>query len=74
MAKLVQLCMTITELLEKRHGIMREEEMISYLKNIYGNVSLSEFKRALITLELRGIIYVEWFKKGSKIIRLRKAK
>ncbi|RLE94985.1 MAG: hypothetical protein DRN04_01780 [Thermoprotei archaeon] len=74
MVKIVQLCMIITELLEKRHGIMREEEIISYLKNIYGNISLSEFKRALITLELRGIIYVEWFKKGSKIIRLRRAK
>ncbi|HDI75411.1 MAG: hypothetical protein DRJ52_01575 [Thermoprotei archaeon] len=74
MAKLVNLCMSIRELLEKRHGIVKEEELVSYLKSIYGNFSLSDFKRALMILELRGVIYVEWFKRGSKIIRLRRAK
>ncbi|RLF00355.1 MAG: hypothetical protein DRJ63_02720 [Thermoprotei archaeon] len=66
--------MSIRELLEKRHGIVKEEELVSYLKSIYGNFSLSDFKRALMILELRGVIYVEWFKRGSKIIRLRRAK
>ncbi|RLF13423.1 MAG: hypothetical protein DRJ66_07855 [Thermoprotei archaeon] len=59
----------IVELLKKRN-IVKDQELYSALKNLVKEISPSEFNKALMTLELRGIIEVDSIKKDMKVIRL----
>jgi DNA-binding PadR family transcriptional regulator len=59
----------IVELLEKK-GAMNDDELFRALKETYGDLSLSSFNKALIKLEIEGLIRVTSLTKSKKNIEL----
>ncbi|MHA1616066.1 MAG: hypothetical protein ACTSX9_02015 [Candidatus Njordarchaeales archaeon] len=49
----------ILEILEKHHGRITESTLRDELKKIYGEVSSTVLNRALMQLEIDGLIHVE---------------
>ncbi len=50
---------TIIDLLDKHRGRISLSELIKELEEIYVNISISQINRALMNLEIEGIIHVE---------------
>jgi transcription initiation factor IIE alpha subunit len=59
----------IVELLEKK-GAMNDDELFRALKGTYGDLNLSSFNKALIKLEIEGLIQVTSLRKSKKNIEL----
>ncbi len=59
----------IVELLEKK-GPMNDDELFRALKDTCGDINLSTFNKALIKLEIEGLIQVTSLRKSKKNIEL----
>ena len=61
----------IVELLRKR-DVVKDQELYSTLRSLVPEISILEFNKALMVLELRGLIEVDAIKKDTKVIKLLK--
>jgi len=59
----------IVELLEKK-GAINDDELFRAVKETYSDLSLSSFNKALIKLEIEGLIHVSSLTKSKKNIEL----
>jgi Fe2+ or Zn2+ uptake regulation protein len=60
----------IIELLEKKKSALTDAELLKALKEMYGDLSLSAFHKALMKLEIGGLIHVSSLPKAKKRIEL----
>jgi len=58
-------------MLKQRKGVARDKEIYRMVKAIYKDVSPKEFYKAVMKLELRGLINVSNITKSVKSLRLR---
>lgn len=57
----------VLDLLAKRQGTLKEEELVEMLKAMMKDISMLEINKILMNLELRGKITVSQIKKGRVI-------
>ena len=55
----------------KKNGRMTDDKLLDYVRAFYPDVSMTEFNKALMTLEMNGFIYVVSYARGKKQIELR---
>ncbi|OYT62933.1 MAG: hypothetical protein B6U69_00520 [Thermofilum sp. ex4484_15] len=55
--------------LERRRGIAKERDLYNSLREKY-SLSIREFRKLLMILELRGVVHVETIKKEERMIYL----
>jgi Fe2+ or Zn2+ uptake regulation protein len=67
------LSLIILDLLAKRQGTLKEEELLEMLNAMMKDLSASELNRQLLELELRGKVNVTTLKKG-RVVTLAKQK
>lgn len=60
----------IVELLNKKQGAITDTELYKALKDLYEDVSYKDFNKALMKLEIEGIIQVTSLTKAKKRIEL----
>lgn len=60
----------ITELLEKKQGATTDVELFNALKEIYDDLSFSAFNKALMKLEIEGVVHVSSLTKNKRRIEL----
>ncbi len=60
----------VLDLLAKRQGTLKEEELVGMLKAMMKDISMLEINKILMNLELRGKITVSHIKKGMVITLL----
>lgn len=60
----------IIELLEKKKGALTDVELLKALKESYGDLNLGSFYKALMKLEIEGLIHVSSLPKTKKSIEL----
>ncbi|MCX8181679.1 MAG: hypothetical protein N3D12_01025 [Candidatus Methanomethyliaceae archaeon] len=63
----------ILDLLRKRDGAVRDDDLLEMLRTMIKDISWGEFNRAIMRLELRGKVNVSAQKKG-KVITLAKVR
>ncbi|MEM1624360.1 MAG: hypothetical protein QXL08_01065 [Candidatus Nezhaarchaeales archaeon] len=61
----------IIDMLRQRKGIARDKEVYKMVKAIYKDLSAKEFYKAVMKLELKGLINVSSISKSIKSLRLR---
>ncbi|NPD89593.1 MAG: hypothetical protein HGN29_12810 [Asgard group archaeon] len=69
MWKVTPLKSCILAILEKRGGILLENDLENPLKEMYGDFSESELNKALMTLENQGLVHVTWISKTRRRIQ-----
>ncbi|MCE7739567.1 MAG: hypothetical protein KAU62_13270 [Candidatus Heimdallarchaeota archaeon] len=69
MWKVTPLKSCILAVLEKRGGVIIENDLENSLKDMYGDFSDSELNKALMTLENQGLIHVGWISKTKRRIQ-----
>ncbi len=57
----------VLDLLAKRQGTLKEEELVEMLRAMMRDISMLEINKILMNLELRGKITVSQIKKGRVI-------
>jgi len=57
----------ILDLVRKRDGAVKDDELLEMLKTMIKDISMSELNRVLMKLELRGKVNVSSQKKGKVI-------
>lgn len=67
---LIGLMYLITEILRRKGSVVREQELYNALRSVRPSTSFSEFNKALMTLEVRGVIEVDIAKRNTRIIKL----
>lgn len=70
MWKVTPLKSCILAILEKRGGVVLENDLETPLKDMYGDYSDSELNKALMTLENQGLIHVGWISKTKRRIQI----
>ncbi|RLF09396.1 MAG: hypothetical protein DRJ62_06790 [Thermoprotei archaeon] len=60
-------------MLRQRKGVAKDKEVYRMVKMVYKDVSPKEFYKAVMRLELKGIVTVSSISKSVKSIRLREA-
>ncbi|MEM0233429.1 MAG: hypothetical protein QXD66_03695 [Candidatus Nezhaarchaeales archaeon] len=58
-------------MLRQRKGVARDKEVYKMVKAIYKDLSVKEFYKAVMKLELKGLINVSSISKSIKSLRLR---
>jgi len=61
----------MVDMLRQKKGVARDKEIYKMVKAIYKDVSPKEFYKAVMRLELRGLINVSSVSKSVKSLRLR---
>ncbi len=56
-------------IVERREGVLLEDDLIRLLENDVGEISERELNQALMKLEIEGLIYVQMIKKGQRMIK-----
>lgn len=69
MWKVTPLKSCILAILEKRGGVLLENDLENPLKEMYGDFSESELNKALMTLENQGLVHVSWISKTRRRIQ-----
>ena len=60
-------------IVERREGIILEDDLVRLLESDIGEISERELNRALMKLEIEGLIHVQSIKKNQRVIkRIRK--
>lgn len=57
----------ILDLLAKRQGTLKDDELLEMLRAMLKEISMTELNKALIELEMRGKVNVSLLKKGRSI-------
>lgn len=63
----------IVDMLRQKKGVARDKEIYRMVKAIYKDVSPKEFYKAIMRLELRGLINVSSISKSIKSLRLKES-
>ncbi|MCD6515217.1 MAG: hypothetical protein ACTSSP_08675 [Candidatus Asgardarchaeia archaeon] len=66
------LTVVILDILEKHKGIILDNELMSILERVYGDVSPNELNKALLKLEIDGLIHVSYITKTRRKIEILK--
>ena len=69
MWKVTPLKSCILAILEKRGGVLLENDLENPLKDMYGDFSESELNKALMTLENQGLVHISWISKTRRRIQ-----
>jgi len=56
-------------IVERREGVLLEDDLIRLLKNDIGEISERELNKALMQLEVDGLILVQSIKKNQRVIK-----
>lgn len=62
----------ILSILKKRQGVIIDKELFSILQKMFDEISLRDMNRALMQLEIEGLIYVSQIAKNKRKIELMK--
>ena len=54
--------------IDKRQGVLIDDELIKILSNEFGEVSANEINQVLMDLEIRGVIHVQQITKNKRRI------
>ncbi len=57
----------ILDLLAKRQGTLRDDELLEMLKAMLKEISMTELNKTLMELEMRGKVNVAMLKKGRSV-------
>ena len=68
MADKYTLFSSILEYLASKGGSEQDKKLYQYVRKKAGDISLSEFNKALMVLELRGLVRVESLRKGLRMV------
>ena len=69
------LTFSVMNIVERREGILLEDDLIRLLESDVGEFSKRELNEALMKLEIEGLILVQTIKKNQRVIkRLKKGK
>ncbi|MFW9778963.1 MAG: hypothetical protein ACFFE8_08940 [Candidatus Heimdallarchaeota archaeon] len=63
------LTLSIMSIVERREGVLLEDDLIRLLRNDVGEFSDRELNRALMKLEIEGLIHVQSIKKNQRVIK-----
>ncbi len=63
------LTFSIMNIVERREGILLEDDLIRLLENDVGEFSERELNQALMKLEIKGLIHVQSIKKNQRMIK-----
>jgi len=63
------LTFSIMNIVERREGMLLEDDLVRLLENDVGEVSKRELNQALMKLEIEGLIYVQTIKKNQRMIK-----
>ncbi len=69
------LTFSVMNIVERREGILLEDDLIRLLESDVGEFSKRELNQALMKLEIEGLILVQTIKKNQRVIkRVKKGK
>ncbi len=63
------LIFSIMNIVERREGVLLEDDLVRLLENDIGEVSERELNKALMKLEVKGLIHVQMIKKNQRVIK-----
>ncbi len=63
------LTFSIMNIVERREGVLLEDDLIRLLENDVGEFSERELNRALMKLEVKGLIHIQTIKKNQRMIK-----
>ncbi|MHA2174521.1 MAG: hypothetical protein ACXACP_12510 [Candidatus Hodarchaeales archaeon] len=63
------LTFSIMNIVERREGIILEDDLVRLLESDVGEISERELNRALMKLEIEGLIHVQSIKKNQRVIK-----
>ncbi|MFX0182975.1 MAG: hypothetical protein ACFE95_07840 [Candidatus Hodarchaeota archaeon] len=63
------LTFSIMNIVERREGLLLEDDLVRLLENDIGEVSERELNQALMKLEIEGLIHVQAIKKKQRVIK-----
>lgn len=63
------LTFSIMNIVERREGLLLEDDLIRLLENEVGEFSERELNKALMKLEIEGLIHVQAIKKNQRVIK-----
>ncbi len=63
------LTFSIMNIVERREGVLLEDDLTRLLENDIGEFSKRELNRALMKLEIKGLIHVQSIKKNQRVIK-----
>ena len=63
------LTFSIMNIVERREGILLEDDLIRLLESDVGEFSDRELNKALMKLEIEGLIHVQSIKKNQRVIK-----
>ena len=63
------LTFSIMNIVERREGVILEDDLIRLLENDVGEISERELNKALMKLEIEGLIHVQTIKKNQRVIK-----
>ncbi len=66
----IPLTVVILDILEKHKGVLLDNELMNSLTRIYGDVSPNELNKALMKLEIDGIVHVSYITKTRRKIEI----
>ena len=63
------LTFSVMNIVERREGILLEDDLIRLLESDIGEFSKRELNQALMRLEIKGLIIVQTIKKNQRVIK-----
>lgn len=63
------LTFSIMNIVERREGLLLEDDLVRLLENDIGEFSERELNQALMKLEIEGLIHVQAIKKKQRVIK-----
>ena len=63
------LTFSIMNIIERREGILLEDDLIRLLESDVGEFSKRELNQALMKLEIEGLVLVQTIKKNQRVIK-----
>ncbi|MBD3192017.1 MAG: hypothetical protein GF308_15325 [Candidatus Heimdallarchaeota archaeon] len=66
--KTLPLASAVLAALEKRQGVILDDELVNLLSHEFGEVSKTEINEVLLALEIRGLVHVTFITKTKRRI------
>ncbi|MHA1215492.1 MAG: hypothetical protein ACTSR2_08405 [Candidatus Hodarchaeales archaeon] len=63
------LTFSIMNIVERREGVLLEDDLVRLLENDIGEFSDRELNNALMKLEIEGLLHVQSIKKNQRVIK-----
>ncbi|NPE08954.1 MAG: hypothetical protein GNW80_11790 [Asgard group archaeon] len=68
--KTMPLSTAVLIVIQKRQGVLLDDELVKILSMEFGDVSKTEINQVLMELEIRGIVHVSFITKSKRRIEL----